>query len=80
MRGRKIKGQTKRGPNITLVKLNIQTHNGQLGSKMAKNKGNKGSKVEDANVVCQQKKETQKKKTTNEIARHQNELKQKWAQ
>jgi hypothetical protein len=45
MRGRKIKGQTKRGPNITLVKLNIQTHNGQLGSKMAKNKGNKGSKA-----------------------------------
>jgi len=62
------------------VKLNIQTHNGQLASKMAKSKGNKKSRVEDVNVVCQKKEETQKKKTTNETARHQNELKQKWAQ
>jgi hypothetical protein len=28
---------------------------------MVKNKGNKGSKVDDVNVVCQQKKETHKK-------------------
>jgi hypothetical protein len=28
---------------------------------MVKNKGNKGSRVEDMNAVCQQRKETQKK-------------------
>jgi hypothetical protein len=53
MGGWGTKGQTKGGPNITLVKLNIQTHNEQLRSKMVKSKGNKGSKVEDVNIICQ---------------------------
>ncbi len=69
-KGGKTKGQAKGGPNITLARLNIQTHNDQLGSKMVKSNGNKGRKVKDVNVVCQH-----KKKRIKEIARHQNELK-----
>jgi hypothetical protein len=35
------------------MRLNNQTHEGQLGSKMVKNKGNEGSMAKDVNVIYQ---------------------------
>jgi hypothetical protein len=52
MRRGKIGRQVGREPCNTFTGPNNQTYLGQLRSKMVKNKGNEGSRVEDVSVIC----------------------------
>jgi hypothetical protein len=49
-RGKTIR-QVGRGPCNAHTGLENQTHSSQLGSKMVKNEGNEGSRVEDVSVI-----------------------------
>jgi hypothetical protein len=44
---------------------------------MVESEGNKGSQVEDVNVICQRKEETQRKNDKKKLVRHENEQEQK---